>query len=725
MGIKMVGRSSSWFTERDGGFSSLGVVIALTLTIALVFTSAQIYWINSTSGDIQFAADAGALAAENVVAEYYVIARVADAVVLSFSLFGLIIYGIAIVVSCIPYCQSVGAKLMSFGEKVFSARDDIATQAQKMLAKLQKALPFLAAVNASTVVSSNKFSPSGQATYQGLAILVPLQGKTDTFADDSAAQEVTDSIEKKNQETGELTDAAENKREEMNQAKLQGYLADCGNEPNYCMYERSHNLAGLHGASNPNFSNIELWKFDYALNRAKAYYQQRAQIETPKDNTLQERIDSQVRKNFYDYAVSELANGYAHTDVDGVLDAYFPLLASNYEEIRTCRLYTDDIFPVDGDGCMHGVSNCPGISGGIVGWGSISDLESGVYTSCASCDIGMKTIGHIASASSNIDNGFEYHYRIVAGAADRYSKSSKEFKNLTNEAKGSAGEAFDSFGEALEALKSQRLDPSPPGRNGCIVFAFDLSNHAVPLSISNSFVQSSSSLSPRVAISAAALVEDEATEGNTVLSSFLDSVQGQEADLSVIDAGLGVFDGILGVWGDVLLSYSRGADSLSWRLGDFLRSIPIISATPLASWAQDTLQETIEVFGLQGVNLSAPKPVIVNSIHVLNAGDSNALAKIVDAKQAYSSIPGSGSGTISDAIVDGILVEVETQASDLLDSEFTIFTISFGDFAGAPSIPIKVKLPAGVANHGKALLSEGLDSVGSLFGGASYEDYWQ
>ena len=65
--------SGSCFVDRDGGFTSIGVVVAMTLVVTLLFTSSQIYWINSTAGDIRFAADAGALAAENVVGEYLIV----------------------------------------------------------------------------------------------------------------------------------------------------------------------------------------------------------------------------------------------------------------------------------------------------------------------------------------------------------------------------------------------------------------------------------------------------------------------------------------------------------------------------------------------------------------------------------------------------------------------------------------------------------------------------
>ncbi|MDR3037191.1 MAG: hypothetical protein LBU31_02110 [Coriobacteriales bacterium] len=720
----MSGRSS-WLREKDGGFTSTGVVVALALTIALLFTSAQVYWTNSTAGDIQFAADAGALAAENVVAEYYVIARVADAVILSISLFGTAVFGIAIVVSCIPYLQSVGVELMNFGEKVFKVRDRCATQAAKALDGLQKALPFLSAANASVVISANGFSPTGQASYQGLAILVPLQGDDTEFADDDAVQNSKDVIKDKNDTTRAATDEAEDVKKERNQAKLDGYLADCGVQPNYCLYERAGWLAGLSGAQNPFFSSVDLWRFDYAFARAKAYYSRRLASETPADGTLSEQVRSAVRKQFFSYAVSEMAKGYAHTDADGTLDAYFPLLARNTVEMRATQMYTSYAYPVDGDGHIHGVAFCPSIQGGITGYGSIANLESGLYSSCSTCGLTVSTVGNVASATTNTNTGFEYHYRLVAQAAERYAQASQKYRDSTREAEDGASDAFDSYKDALAALKVKRLDPKPPGRNGCIVIAFDASSRSIPASLESGFVSGGAKLPSRLAISAAALAKDEASEGNSIITSFLDRAKAQSGSGNSRVPGLGVFDGVLDIWGDALLAYSKGADSLARGLGDFLRSIPLVNATPLASWAEAALRDIIEALGLQGVDLSAPKPVVVNSIHVIRAGDSAALDLIGQAKEAYSSLPGSGSGTVNGALVDGLLVEIGQRGSSLLEDEITLYTISFGDLPGLPQIPIKVKLPQAVVTQGRSLLDSGLDQVRSLLGGGGRGAVWE
>ncbi|MDR2197756.1 MAG: hypothetical protein LBO07_07350 [Coriobacteriales bacterium] len=688
---------SFWFVEGDGGFSSVGVVVALMLTLALLFTSAQVYWVNSTAGDVQFAADAGALAAEDLVAEYYIIAQTADAVVLSLSLFGLLIYGIAIVVSCIPYCQEIGAKLMEFGQKVFKARDDCARQASKALNGLQKALPFLAAVNAVATIEANGFSREGASDYHGLAILVPWEGEELSFPDDAAVEAKAQEVGEQNEETAELSDEAEDARQRMEQAKLEAYLADCGSNPNYCMYERAGHLAHLSGAQNPFFSSVETWQFDYALARAQAYYRQRAATEGPANTSLEEQVRSHIRSQYYHYAIEEMQRGYSHTSADGIYQGFFPLLARNTAEIRQTRLYTDAVYPVDANGVLHGVTSCSVYQeAGAAGWGSISQLESGLYTSCELCGLSASSIGRVASASTSIENGFEYHYRIVAAAAERYETASRDFADATGAAQESAEDAFDSFEEAFAALETPRIHPKPPGRNGCIAIAFDLSARLMPDAFGSSFVSGDAALPPRMAISAAALALDEASEGNTVLAAFLDRAK-ENSEGSAWGSGLGIFDGILGIWGDTLLAYSEGVEGLCRGVGDVLRAIPLVNATPLASWAEETLRSAIRGVGLEGVALGAPKPVIVNSIHVIRAGDNQALAALGTVKEAYGSLPGTGAGDFTTDVLDGVLAEVQRPGTGVLEREVRLFTISLGDWPGAPSIPVTIRLPEQVA----------------------------
>ncbi|MDR3052503.1 MAG: hypothetical protein LBU48_01400, partial [Coriobacteriales bacterium] len=686
----------------------------------------QVYWINSTAGDIQFAADAGALAAEKVVAEYRELVIIADAVVLSLSLFGLLVFGVAIVVSCIPSCQGVGTKLMDFGRKVFDSRDNVAKQASAALNGLQKALPFLCVVSATATIGANTFSAEGEARYVGIAIPLPLAGEEAAFPSDDAAQTAGETIGEANQETAKQTDAANEAHEKMQSSKLEGYLADCGNAPNYCMSERAGRLARLSGTQNPQFSSIELWKFDYALARAQAYYAARLAQEAPANSLLAEQVKSFARTRFYTYAKAQLATGYAHTDSDGVLDAYFPLLPRNNGDVKRTTLYTERVYPVDADGLMHGTPNCPDYrEAGAGGHGSMSDLDAGTYSSCERCDISLTTIGKVAAPSTSVDNGFEYHYRIVAAAAERYEQASRDYRDESADAKNSANQAFDLFREAMEALKTPRLDPKPPGRAGCIALAFDMSSHAVPGVFSTSLVAGEAQLQPRVALSAATLASEPAEQGNTLIAAFLERTKQHTDSTSLGGQALGVFGGILTLWGDALLMYSEGTEALTKGVGDFLRAIPLVGSTPLASWAESALSEAIRAVGLQGVDLSTPKPVLVNTAHVIRASGSEAFGYLGKAQELYSSLPGSSSGTLAQSTLDGLLLEVERQGGALLEGEFTLFTLSFGDLPFLPRIPIKVSLPEQVSARGKNLLSDAIAAFASLFEGGGSSVVWE
>lgn len=94
-------RSSSLFWAEEG-FSTVGMVLALLISISLIFTAARVYEINSCSSRVQEVADAAALAAENTVGEFYLVAGICDAVLLSLSLTTAGCLGLSVVCACVP-----------------------------------------------------------------------------------------------------------------------------------------------------------------------------------------------------------------------------------------------------------------------------------------------------------------------------------------------------------------------------------------------------------------------------------------------------------------------------------------------------------------------------------------------------------------------------------------------------------------------------------------------
>ena len=48
---------------------------------------------------------------------------------------------------------------------------------------------------------------------------------------------------------------AEEAAKKANEAKVRAFMADCGNNPNYCMYERAKNKAYMTGPENPLYNS--------------------------------------------------------------------------------------------------------------------------------------------------------------------------------------------------------------------------------------------------------------------------------------------------------------------------------------------------------------------------------------------------------------------------------------------------------------------------------------
>ena len=273
----------------------------------------------------------------------------------------------------------------------------------------------------------------------------------------------------------------------------------------------------------------------------------------------------------------------------------------------------------------------------------------------------------------------------------------------------------------MKVLKSPRLKPHPPGHNGVIAIVVDLEPHGIPAGFTNSAVGGNARLQPRMAISAAALAEERASFGANILASFLDKVKADaEASESSLALGfLDVFDGILEIWGSALLVYSMGGDAISEGLVAFLDSIPLVRSTPLASWAKTALTETVQALGLEGADLDTPRPLLVNTIHVLRASDAAPAAALRTIKEVYSTWGGSASGTIGDALVEGLASILTDQGSELLQSEFVLFEISFGDIPGLPRIPITLTLPDSVVEQGQSIINNAVGSVSQSLGGGS------
>ncbi len=692
------------FTRSEGGFTTPAAAVALLVVCALVFVCTRGVSVGSRSGQIQYVADAGALAAENVVAEFVTAGQAVDATALSLSLLGLTIYAVSAVAAFIPGAQGAATEIAALGSKVLQARDTFVDSAIRGLQAAQKALPAVCAIRAAQVVGAN--ADASGIPYAGIAIASPLQGVEISIPDNTKVEETTREIEAREPEIQEASMRQKEAQEREDAAKERAWLADCGNE-GMSMFERAGKLSTISEARNPYFSSPDRWSFSVALSRAQAYYEARYHAEPGAfASGSPERIaESVARKQFYAYARSEVSRGHVETNASGTEIPHLVQLARNTEQIKGTSLYTSAIYPVsdNGDGrYLHAYGGCPQyVAGSAAGSAAVCDIDSGGIQRCPVCKFNATTLGRVPSASTSIDNGFEYHYLAVVEASRDYAQA----VNDGEQAKQALDEARESIGgmlsEALESLAGSRYDPQPPGRYGCIcvVIAPGTEAGSIP------FVNDDAQVPARIAISGATLAPDEASDQGNIISGIAEGLVPQESLAS------GPAKIVFGAWGSMLAAYSNGTEGLKASFRKVLGAIPVIGTT-LSDGAVSTFENALGTAGLEPADLDTYKPVLVNTAHILDrdsGGAARALSSMKQAAHTYGSI---GMGDMEGLVND---IKAVPEIAGFLDehgleiAEIPLADIGLGTGNGKLYLPVPKDLDA--------RLEEALDGfLGSLGG---------
>ncbi|MDO4182099.1 MAG: molybdenum cofactor biosynthesis enzyme [Coriobacteriia bacterium] len=698
--------------EKDGGYSTFGMVVALLLTLSLVFTGAQVYRVTSASAAIQDVADAAALAAENQVAEFMIAVRVSDAVVLSLTLTSLTATGLGVAALCTPVTAPLSEALLSAGKTVMNARNSFATKAADALNSYQKILPFLASANASRVARSNESGTAG-SSYTTLALLLPGSGEDISVGTEQQAEQVQQEADQQADDIRDAANRAEEAAKKANAAKLNAYNHDCGLNPGYCMYQRAETLAGMGGSRNPFFSSVDNWSFVYALDRAKAYYSARLAGEGPDSSTVADGVRSALRRDFYEYAVDQMRGGYVHETAD-TFSAYFPTLPRNTSEMRETYLYTQVNYPVTVDGAgvptMHAWQGCPSAAG-TQWWGSIEDMESGGYDTCPDCEFSAASMGRVASASTSISNGFEYHYVIVAQEAENYQAAKEEMQPAAQEVKDKAQSLFDKVMEALKEAANKRIKATPPGSDGAIVLVADRGASDAGAGFETSFVSGSSTLGTRAAVSASTLLADDSEETKTVLNGLLDNVRDQGG---ILTGALGL---VLDCWSALLKVYTGGQDAITDAIESAVSTIPFASESGLGKWASKQFKNAVKSLGLQPAKLESLRPVLVNSGYVAGECDEAVSVGFLAAKQAALSTGEEG------GVFGAVLGYVKYAALGKLNDKFEIATIKpLGE--NGPSIPLTITLPAAAQDAAGNLIDQAIAQLRAATVGQAQVGTW-
>ena len=620
----------SAFRDDEGGFTTVAMALALLLSVTLAFSAATAGWVASRSSQVQRVADAAAAAGANAVASFSTIAQVLDACVLSMGLAGLVSLGAGLVVSCVPGLAATGAEMCSAGGRVLESRRGLARSAAEGLDRLEGVLPALVVANSASCVAAN--SEEG-LSYLGCAVPLPLESASDFSALETEVED--EGLEDLSSEIRDASEEVEAASERAREALERGWLADCGSEP-YCLWERAGTLAGLSSGENPRYATVDSWTFGAPLARARRYYAARLAAERVEGRGAEELTDAACRRAFYAYALEQVERGSYAELPDGTVAIDLPSLPRNAEETRATELYAASDWPCTMEGgvrTLHCAASCPGALGEPAGMASLAELDQGAVSRCPECQMDVGELGRVAAASTSIENGFEHHWDLIVRASEDYERAVAEREEAEARLRELAEQGSEGFEQALGQLALERPTLCPPGAWGCVAVVSRGEGTTVPTELTRAFL-SEQELPAGAAVSAATLAPDDDTAENNVLSSFLDSLGAGDSMLG------GAADGVLELWGELLVGYGSAAGSVGEAASEFLEGLDGVLGGSVGAWLRDQLAGIVRAAGLEPVDMRLRRPVLVNTQDVL---DQAGIDHASGVRELLSSLPDSSS----------------------------------------------------------------------------------
>lgn len=616
----------SLFVDDEGGYTTVAVATALLVSLALVFGTAAAQWAAARSADVQEVADAAALAGANVVAAYSTVTQVVDACVLSMGLVGCVVCAAGLVVAAIPGIQAASPAIMEAGRQILDARRAFASSAAQGLTRLEAALPSLVMANSASCVAANS---RGTVSYVGVAVPFPQESQSDfSFLEDEVSGDDMD------QAAQDLASASARKEEadrRADEARERAFRADLVDDP-LCMQSRAESLAGLSGAQNPTYPTPQAWRFDFARLRAYNYYTARWLQETCTGSTPDELQRSCARKAFFAYARDAVAHGTCDEEADPpVMD--LPDLPHNRDTLVATTLYTQAAWPVtqeEGGPTLHCSLACPGAQGSQLGTTSLAALDAGQVQRCPVCQMDATAMGNVANASTNIDNGFEHYWRRFTQAARDWRQARSDSLAAEREMEGKAEAGQSKFDEAIDQLSVDRPKLQPAGSYGCVAVVMRKDGAAIPTQLTGPFL-AAGQLGPGLAVSAATLAPDPATQDNNVLNDVFDGLRaGGEAP------AVDLVGSITSLWGRLLLAYGAGYGKVAEVAGDFLDGIELVAGARVAEWLKGKVTGAIAAAGFAPADMRLRKPVLANSQQVLDAAG---VSQAQEVRQLVETLP--------------------------------------------------------------------------------------
>lgn len=695
----------------EKGITTVSMAVSIFLSLVLIFSAAQLYRVQSAAADIQEVADVSAMAAEEQVARFMSVANGCDAVIFSMTLISSVATSLGLIAACVPPAAAFSEKLIEAGQRIASARDSFSSAAAQGLNVLQRALPFIAAAKASSIAMKNSGGATG-AQYFGAALLIPSTGKPIEVTQDNLS-DIVDQAADSAPEIRDKSAEAEAYAQQANEFKTDAFMADCGNYPGKCMKERFEHLAGGSAAENPSYSSPDAWNFKVALDRATSYFTQRANEENPNSfSDVEQRADSVLRKKYYTYATEKLSEAQRVSTAERV---DLPELFHNMDGLKQTSLYTEAAYPITQSGevrQMHAMASCPNASG-YTSMGSIADLDAGGFATCDKCKFVPSDLANVGSASTNINNGFQYYYEIVRNACSNYNGVMDQLDPLKSEVELNVGSIFNSIGNLLtNGAGNKRIHSDPPGAGGSIAVVVNTARMPAGTGFESTFVSGGATLGVCAAVSGCSLQVDEDSPDDYMIDDMIDMIGG-----SAVSGAAGV---IVDVWTSLLRSWNSGTASIMGALQEGLNRIPTNSESGLGDWAADAIESMMSGIGLEPPRVFRLRPVTVNTHDVASSDTGSFSVQYLNVQQ--------GALSASSGSTDAVSILADAAHSAVNSSEFLNGTVQVAhidvSFAGI-SVPIDITLPTELQESAKGFLDTCIDNVANAVSSVTGDRSWQ
>ncbi len=603
----------------DGAYTTLASAVTMLAVLALLFSAVGTVWGLSRSGDTQLAADSTALAGANVVSSYHTAATALDAMILSLGLAGFCVTGVGLVGLLVPGANVLAGETVDAGIRILEARNDFATSASEGLQKVEQSLPYLVAANAARTCAAQ--GTEGIA-YTGTAVALPRESASEFPAIEGEGVS-TEGLAGAAEELDEVARRLEEAQERTADAKRAAWLADCGRDGRN-MQERAASLSGLSAAENPDFASSITWEPMVAIG-ARAYYRVAPRSRPARglghrgaggrrgpQGVLPLCPGRDGESGLYGDRGGRRLRGppasAQHVRGQGDVALHrggMALLARR----GICRLALRERMPRrDGRG-----GSCAFAVGGGFGRDRL----------CEVCRFDVGDLGKTPAASTSIDNGFEYHLREFTLALEEYASCRDRELEIEREARSKAEGAGESFEEALSVLAGKRPRIAPPGRDGCV--AFVVTGETVSPEEFESRFSSGAVLPSRGAIAGAACAPDPATRDNNVLAQFFSSLEERSGG----GGAVGLVDDVMGLWGEILMSYEDLSEGLGSLFGKLTDELELLGMGPVATWLEECVDGAIKGLGFEPVDLDLMKPVLVDTGRILKRSGASGASGVL------------------------------------------------------------------------------------------------